>query len=153
MKRNIQRGVDTLMTSGVRAEIAASLKLAIQKGYEKNEEWMLKEYTAAPFLFGAACDERHRLGAAQRIVRAAGYGQRLDAAMTAVKLAAAPTLASSCMRACICKRACVRARKYASLCACVCTLVYVYVYAYTPTVSTHVIKTHRRGLRCTCSQG
>ena len=82
MKRNVVRA-ETLMTSEVRGEIAASMKLAIEKGRAKNDEWMLTQYTAAPFLFGAACDERHRRGAAQLIIRAAGHGQRLDAAMAA----------------------------------------------------------------------
>lgn len=85
MKRNVMRA-ETLMTAQVRCEIAASMTLAIEKGKAKNEEWMLTQYTAAPFLFGAACDERHRLGAAQLILRAAGHGQRLDAAMAAASV-------------------------------------------------------------------
>lgn len=93
MKRDIERGFTNLMTSEVRIEIAKSMKVAIEKGKEKNEEWMLKQYTAAPFLFGAVCDERHRLGAAQLILRAAGYGQQLANSMAAagVQSATAPS--------------------------------------------------------------
>ena len=49
---------------------------------------MLPQYTRAPFLFGVACDERHRRLAAQAILRAAGHAARLEAAMAAAGLTA-----------------------------------------------------------------
>ena len=89
MARNFRRhGVD-LMDGEARRKLSASMAAAIDAGQAKNAEWMLAQYTRAPFLFGAACDERHRRLAAQCILHAAGHGARLTAAMAAAGVAAA----------------------------------------------------------------
>ena len=89
MARTFKReGVD-LMNTEAKQELRKSMAAAITAGQAKNAEWMLPQYTRAPFLFGVACDERHRHLAAQAIVRAAGHGARLTAAMAAAGVAAA----------------------------------------------------------------
>ena len=82
MKRDrVRQG--NLMTSAARSELKASMQRALADGQKKHEEWMLQQYTAAPFLFGLLCDERHRCGAARAILRAAGHGDALDAHLSA----------------------------------------------------------------------
>ena len=50
---------------------------------------MLKQYTAAPFLYGVVTDERHRLLAAQLILSAVGHEAQLKAKMAAAQISMA----------------------------------------------------------------
>ena len=67
MKRDHTRQT-LLMTSQARLELKGRMEMAAAAGKAKHEEWMLQQYTAAPFLYGLLCDERHRCGAAQYIL-------------------------------------------------------------------------------------
>lgn len=89
MQRTYNRAHTELMTSVAKEKLSASMTKAIAAGKAKNEEWMLAQYTRAPFLFGVVTDERHRLLAAQLILRALGHGARLDASLTVAKLTSA----------------------------------------------------------------
>ena len=89
VKCSINRQFVELMDSEARAKLTASMKAAIEAGKAKNEQWMLKQYTAAPFLFGVITDERHRLLATQLILSAVGHDAQLKAALAAAGLSAA----------------------------------------------------------------
>lgn len=89
MQRTYNRAHTELMTSTTKEKLSASMTKAIAAGKAKNEEWMLAQYTRAPFLLGVVTDERHRLLTAQLILRALGHGVRLDASLTVAKLASA----------------------------------------------------------------
>ena len=89
MARSYNRSHAELMNATAKAKLKTSMAEAIKAGKAKNEEWMLAQYTRAPFLFGVACDERHRRLAAQLILRAVGHEAKLNAALAAAHLAPA----------------------------------------------------------------
>ena len=89
MKRSFNRQYAELMNADAQRKLTASMKAAINAGKDKNAEWMLKQYTAAPFLYGVVTDERHRLLAAQLILCAFGHEGQLKAKMAAAQLSMA----------------------------------------------------------------
>ena len=89
MRRSFNRQYAELMNAEACRKLTASMKAAIKAGREKNAEWMLKQYTAAPFLYGVVTDERHRLLAAQLILSAVGHEAQLKAKMAAAQISMA----------------------------------------------------------------